>query len=246
MNAPPASTPPLPDGSQALPPGLPARDPPPPPRPVAVPPGPPARVFEDADLIVIDKPAGLLSVPGKGEAGADHAWGRVLQDNPEALVVHRLDMGTSGLLVLARHVQAQRALSRAFELRQVDKRYQALVWGTPPADQGEVDLPLACDWPRRPRQQVDRERGKPAQTRWSRLAPAGPHGARLLLEPLTGRSHQLRVHLQALGHPILGDELYAPPAAVAAAPRLCLHAWRLDLQHPFTGQFLQLEAPLPF
>lgn len=217
----------------------------PPPRPAHIPPGLPPVLWADEHLLVIDKPSGLLSVPGKGEAGADNALTRVQTRWPQALVVHRLDMGTSGLLVFGLSPQAQRQLSRSFEARAVDKVYQALVAGVPTEPDGEINLPLVCDWPNRPRQMVDHSRGKPALTRWQRLSTEGPHG-RLALYPVTGRSHQLRVHLQALGHPIVGDELYAPPEVVAASPRLCLHAWRLSLPHPAHGERLTLEAPLPF
>lgn len=204
-----------------------------------------ALVHVDDALVVIDKPAGLLSVPGRGPDKADCAAARVQARFPDALVVHRLDMGTSGLLVFARGLAAQRALSRAFEQRLTTKRYQALVAGWPDEDHGRIDLPLICDWPNRPRQMVSLTLGKPSVTLWERL-DGHPLGARLALTPITGRSHQLRVHLQAIGHPILGDELYAPPEMVAAAPRLMLHAEQLTLPHPVSGEPLTLRAPLPF
>jgi tRNA pseudouridine32 synthase/23S rRNA pseudouridine746 synthase len=204
-------------------------------------------LYHDDALVVVDKSAGLLSVPGRGPDKADCAVARVQRHFPDALVVHRLDMGTSGLLVFARGLEAQRRLSRSFETRQADKRYQALVWGLVPEDQGLIDLPLICDWPNRPRQMVSHELGKPSTTRWQVLArePAR-NSTRLDLQPLTGRSHQLRVHLQALGYPILGDELYALPAAQAAAPRLMLHACRLSLPHPTTGVTFVIESDVPF
>lgn len=204
-----------------------------------------ALVHVDDALVVIDKPAGLLSVPGRGPEKADCATARVQARFADALVVHRLDMGTSGLLVFARGLAAQRALSRAFEQRLTSKRYQALVAGWPAEDHGRIDLPLICDWPNRPRQMVSFELGKPSVTLWERLGEH-PLGARLGLTPITGRSHQLRVHLQAIGHPILGDELYAPPAMAAAAPRLMLHAEALTLPHPVSGEPFTLRAPLPF
>ena len=202
-------------------------------------------VHVDDDLVVIDKPAGLLSVPGRGPDKADCAASRVQARFADALVVHRLDMGTSGLLVFGRGPAAQRALSMAFEQRLTSKRYQALVAGWPAQAEGRIDLPLICDWPNRPRQMVSHTVGKPSLTLWQRLE-AHALGARLALEPITGRSHQLRVHLQAIGHPILGDELYAPPEVLAAAPRLMLHAERLTLPHPRTGEPLALHAPVPF
>lgn len=190
----------------------------------------------DEQLIAIDKPAGLLSVPGRGDDKQDCAWSRLRERHPEALVVHRLDQATSGLLLFARSPDAQRQLSRLFEQRLVGKRYVAEVWGEPAASAGEIDLPLAADWPNRPRQRVDRAAGKPSLTRWWRLAHGGGR-SRLLLEPLTGRSHQLRVHCLALGHPIVGDALYDPDRP---APRLLLHAARLELPG------LTLESPCPF
>lgn len=206
-------------------------------------------VYQDEHLIAIDKPSGLLSVPGRGADKADCAAARVLAQWPAARVVHRLDMGTSGLLLFALGLPAQQALSRAFETRQVHKAYVAELAGHLAPDEGEVNQPLICDWPNRPRQIVDTERGKTALTRWQVLARghgSGGHTTRVLLTPFTGRSHQLRVHMQWLGHPILGDELYAPPEAVQAAERLRLHAWRLNLPHPATGEPLSLEAATPF
>lgn len=201
----------------------------------------------DDHLLVVDKPAGLLSVPGKGVEKADCAASRVQARYPDALVVHRLDQSTSGLLVFARGLAAQRALGRAFEQRAVDKRYVAVVDGLMAEDQGLIDLPLAADWPNRPRQQVDTARGKPAQTRWRVLArDADAMTTRVELTPLTGRTHQLRVHLLAIGHAILGDALYATPAVLARSPRLLLHAERLRLPHPARGEPLEIEAATPF
>ena len=197
-------------------------------------------VHLDEDLIAIDKPAGLLSVPGRGPDKQDCASGRVQARHPGALVVHRLDQATSGLLVFARHLAAQQALSRAFEQRQVQKHYVAVVWGDPGAS-GLIDLPLAADWPNRPRQRVDPVHGRPSQTAWQRLAFDGVQ-SRLALAPLTGRAHQLRVHLLAIGHPIVGDALYDPERP---APRLLLHAQALSLPH-LQGQQLHLECPCPF
>lgn len=214
-----------------------------------------ALVYADDALLVFDKPAGLLSVPGRGPENADCLSARAQALWPDALVVHRLDMGTSGLLVMARGLKAQRTLSHAFAQRQVHKRYVAVVAGTPqptqPDDEGwsEIDLPLIVDWPNRPKSKVDFTLGKPSRTLW-RLhadpANASIPATRLELEPVTGRSHQLRVHLQAMGHPILGDELYADDTALAAAPRLLLHACFLDLPHPVSGERMQFTCPAPF
>jgi tRNA pseudouridine32 synthase/23S rRNA pseudouridine746 synthase len=180
-------------------------------------------VYADDRLVVVDKPPGLLSVPGRTEP--DCASARVQALYPDALVVHRLDQATSGLLLFARGAQAQRELSADFAERRVGKVYVAVVAGRLEGE-GVIDLPLGADWPNRPRQQVDFKRGKPSQTRWRVLAHEGPD-TRLLLTPVTGRSHQLRVHLAHVGHPILGDALYAPPAVAAAGPRLLLHASEL-------------------
>lgn len=193
-----------------------------PPRPAL----PPLRlVHVDDRLVLVDKPAGLLSVPGRTEA--DCASARVQALYPDALVVHRLDQATSGLLLFARGLQAQRELSADFAERRVGKVYVAVVAGLLAGD-GLIDLPLAADWPNRPRQQVDRMHGKPSQTRWHTLAHEGGH-TRVQLSPLTGRSHQLRVHLAHLGHAILGDTLYATPEIAAASPRLLLHASELQV-----------------
>lgn len=210
----------------------------------------------DAHLLVLDKPAGLLSVPGRGPDNADCLSARAQALYPDALVVHRIDMGTSGLLVMARGQAAQTALSCAFAERRVHKRYEAVVAGQPDAsgadDDGwcDIRLPLIVDWPNRPRSKVDATLGKPSHTRWRVVGPAhGSNGlaaTRLALAPVTGRSHQLRVHLQAIGHPILGDELYADEAARTAAPRLLLHACAIELPHPGTGRMACFESPVPF
>ncbi|MFT3665236.1 RluA family pseudouridine synthase [Piscinibacter sp.] len=199
----------------------------------------------DETLVVADKPAGLPSVPGRPAELHDCLWLRVRAQFADALVVHRLDMATSGLVLFARGIEAQRRLSRAFAQREVEKTYAAIVAGTVAADSGEIDLPLAADWPNRPRQIVDAERGKPSLTRWRVLERAAER-THLELSPLTGRSHQLRVHLAAVGHPILGDALYAPPAIAQAAGRLLLHASALRLAHPADGRSLHVVSPAPF
>lgn len=219
----------------------------------AVPPPGLRVLLADDHLVVIDKPAGLLSVPGRGADKADCAAVRVQARWPEARVVHRLDMATSGLLVFARGLAAQQALSSAFETRRVAKGYDAVVRGLPDADHGEVDQPLAADWPRRPRQMVDPAHGREARTLWRVVARDAAAGStRMELQPLTGRTHQLRVHLAFIGHPIVGDTLYGPEAADATDPpdpapqRLLLHATRLLLPHPATGSPVGLICPAPF
>ena len=210
-------------------------------------------VYADDCLLVADKPPGLLAVPGRGEDKQDCLSRRVQARHPEALVVHRLDMATSGLMLLARSREVQRTLSIAFAAREVHKRYVAVVQGrlhmpTQTEDGWAViDLPIALDWPARPLRVIDHLLGKPSITRWQVLAyDPVTDTTRLLLEPVTGRSHQLRVHLQALGHPILGDALYACAEIQAAAPRLLLHAQQLRLAHPVTGAAMQFVAEMPF
>lgn len=201
----------------------------------------------DAARVVIDKPPGLLSVPGRGPDKQDCAWARVQARFADALTVHRLDQGTSGLIVYARGEAMQRALSEAFAARLVDKRYEAVVHGLIARDAFEIDLPLIVDWPNRPRQMIDHERGKPSLTRVRVLArDAATNTTRVELEPVTGRSHQLRVHLLAIGHPILGDALYAPPEVLAQAPRLLLHARDLSLPALLDAPALSLHSPPAF
>ncbi len=209
-------------------------------------------VHADGHLLVLDKPAGLLSVPGRGADKADCLSARVQAHDPQALVVHRLDMATSGLIMMALGADMQRKLSQAFAAREVSKRYEAVVFGMlePTAAPGEwdvIDLPIAADWPNRPLRVIDSERGQPSLTRWRVLGhDRAANTTRVALEPVTGRSHQLRVHLKALGHPIVGDALYAPPAIAAASPRLLLHACALRLVHPQTGASMEFSSPAPF
>lgn len=202
------------------------------------------RLYQDDTLLAVDKPAGLLSVPGRGEAHRDCVAARVQAVLSDALVVHRLDQATSGVMLFGRGASAQRALSIAFAERRVAKRYEAVVHGEVPDDEGEIDLPLLTDWPNRPRQKVDHERGKSSLTRW-RVLSRDPttNTTRLQLEPVTGRSHQLRVHLAAIGHAIVGDTLYAH---AVTAPRLLLHACELRLPHPADARTLMITSPLPF
>ena len=214
-------------------------------------PGRPELIHEDEHLLVFCKPAGLLCVPGRGEDKQDCLSLRAQAHWPEARVVHRLDMATSGLVLMARSPDLQKALSQAFAERQVHKRYEAVAWGPskglPEDDWQHIDLPLAIDWPNRPRSRVDPEGGKPSQTLWRELGPGPLPGTRRLgLRPLTGRTHQLRLHCRALGWPLLGDTLYAPPEVQALSPRLLLHACQLAFTHPVTGQTLSLHSPVPF
>ena len=201
----------------------------------------------DAACIVVVKPAGLPAVPGRGEHLHDCMATRVQAQFADALVVHRLDMATSGLMLFARGPDAQRAVSRAFERREVHKRYVAVVHGCIDPAKGEIDLPLRADWPNRPLQVVDAAHGKPSLTRYRVLAhDAVANTSRVMLDPITGRTHQLRVHLLAIGHPILGDALYAPAVVQAMAGRLLLHAESLRFPQPLTGAMLQLRCDVPF
>ncbi|MFU2488060.1 RluA family pseudouridine synthase [Thauera sp. WH-1] len=203
----------------------------------------------DDDLLVVDKPAGLLSVPARGADRQDCLATRVQALHPDALIVHRLDAATSGLVLFARGLEMLRRLSRAFEQRMVGKAYVALAHGHLAPDEGEIDLPLAEDAAHRPRQIIDPVHGRRALTRYRVLARLG-EGAeactRLALKPVTGRAHQLRVHLLTLGHPILGDPLYAPADSTARFARLHLHASRIAFIHPRTRVPVQFESPVPF
>lgn len=210
----------------------------------APPPGMPAILYADDDFIAVDKPAGLLSVPGKALEHADCVIARVQATYPGARIVHRLDMDTSGVMVLALNADAHRHIGLQFERRHVRKTYRAVAAGTLGADSGHINLPLRCDWPNRPLQMVDHNEGRAAQTDWMVLERR-EKSALLALYPVTGRSHQLRVHLLALGHPIYGDRFYAPDTVLAAAPRLMLHAHILTLHRPSNGELITIEAALP-
>ena len=208
-------------------------------------------VYADDAILVLDKPAGLLTVPGRGEDKQDCLSARVQAVFPEARIVHRLDMATSGLVIMARNAAVQRTLGDAFAARQVHKRYEAVVDGTlapPTSEWGVIDLPIILDWPNRPLSIVDLVNGKPSTTRWQVITPppTSPLSTRLALEPITGRSHQLRVHLLALGHAILGDRLYASAEVAERTPRLMLHASTLSLAHPVSGETLHFASPVPF
>ncbi|MDT8326806.1 MAG: RluA family pseudouridine synthase [Roseovarius sp.] len=201
-------------------------------------------LHDDHEILVVNKPAGLLSVPGKGEHLADCLLARVQEAYPQALLVHRLDRDTSGVMIFALTPHAQRHLGLQFEKRQTRKAYVARVWGKLEPKTGEIDLPLIVDWPNRPLQKVCHETGRAAFTEW-RVLRQGTDETRVRLSPKTGRSHQLRVHMLALGHPILGDPLYAKGAALEF-PRLMLHSEELRLRHPDGGAGLKFRARAPF
>lgn len=201
-------------------------------------------LHEDAEVLLVDKPSGLLSVPGKGPHLADCLLTRVQIVFPDALLVHRLDRDTSGVMIFALTPHAQRHLGLQFEKRMTKKTYVARVWGVPVEKTGTVDLPLIVDWPNRPLQKVCHETGKPAQTDW-RVLKDEDTTARVRLQPLTGRSHQLRVHMLSLGHPILGDPFYATGPA-REYDRLMLHSQELRFNHPQGGRSTKMRAPLPF
>lgn len=206
--------------------------------------GPLVLLHADADILVVDKPSGLLSVPGKTEGRQDCLMARLVAEYPEALLVHRLDCDTSGVMIFARHKTAQGFLGQEFEKRRAAKTYVARVFGRMSEEQGRVDLPICADWPNRPRQQVDFVNGRSAITDW-RVVAREDNETRVRLSPLTGRSHQLRVHMLSLGHPILGDPIYASGAALGF-PRLMLHAEGLSLHHPATRQRISFAADCPF
>ncbi|MEO8120460.1 MAG: RluA family pseudouridine synthase [Rhodoferax sp.] len=207
-------------------------------------------LYADDAMLVLDKPAGLLSVPGRGEDKQDCLSARAQGLHPDALIVHRLDMATSGVMVLARGATAQRSLNQAFANRAVTKRYVAIVDGhlaASPEIWGVINLPIVVDWPNRPRRVIDHQLGKPSVTRWCVLShDAALNTTRVELEPVTGRSHQLRVHLLAVGHAILGDALYGSQQVHAMVDRLLLHACSLELSHPVTAQPMRFVSSSPF
>lgn len=203
-------------------------------------------IFQDKFLLAISKPPGLLSVPGRGEDKADSLITRVQKVYPDARVAHRLDRDTSGLLLFPRGAKIHRQISLMFEKREMDKSYVAVVMGKLEQEQGEVNMPLMVDWPNRPLHIVNTDNGKPATTRYKVLSfDELAHTSRIALEPLTGRTHQLRVHMQYLGHPIVGDTLYGGNAE-SKSTRLLLHAYTLDFTHPVTGESMRLKSPIPF
>jgi len=202
-------------------------------------------LHHDDDVLLVNKPSGLLSVPGKAIEHADCLETRVKAAFADALLVHRLDMDTSGVMIFACNKAAQRHLGLQFERKHLEKTYVARVWGKMVNDSGTVDLPLIVDWPNRPLQMVDYERGKPSVTDWKVLTRES-NATRVALFPKTGRSHQLRVHMLELGHPILGDRFYGNTTVQAAADRLQLHAETLRFRHPTGGEWVTVSAPLPF
>lgn len=201
-------------------------------------------LHDDAEMLVVDKPSGLLSVPGKGAHLSDCLIARVQAVWPQALLVHRLDRDTSGVMVFGLTPHAQRFLSKQFELRAAKKTYVARVWGRMTPKTGRVDLPLIVDWPNRPKQHVDHENGKPAVTDWRVLRDTETE-SRVRLMPQTGRSHQLRVHMMELGHPILGDPFYAEGPA-RDFERLMLHSEELRIKHPDSGKMMRFRSAAPF
>ncbi|MCV6575292.1 MAG: RluA family pseudouridine synthase [Cohaesibacter sp.] len=202
-------------------------------------------LYEDEYLVVFDKPAGLLSVPGKAAEHWDCLEHRAGERYGVARIVHRLDMDTSGVMVLARTADALRNLGRQFQKRKTRKRYVARVWGHIKEDEGHIDLPLICDWPNRPKQMVCFERGRSAQTDWQ-VIERNETSTLVRLFPITGRSHQLRVHMLHLGHVILGDRFYAQGEALTASDRLCLHAEHLGLIHPASGDWMDFTSSISF
>lgn len=212
-------------------------------------------IFQDEDIVVLNKSSGLLSVPGRLPEHQDCLQNRVQRVFPTATVVHRLDMATSGIIIMALNKPAHVNISRQFEQRKTNKSYIARVFGHIKEHQGSVDLPLICDWPNRPKQKVDHENGKQSLTHYQVLSyselnsegKSSENESTLVeLTPVTGRSHQLRVHMLALGHPILGDRLYAHEQALTVSPRLQLHAQNLSLAHPVTDELLSFVATCPF
>jgi len=207
-------------------------------------------IFQDEDIVVLNKSSGLLSVPGRLPEHQDCLQNRVQRVLPTATIVHRLDMATSGIIIMALNKPAHVFISRQFEQRKTKKSYIARVFGHVKEHEGSVDLPLICDWPNRPKQKVDHENGKQSLTHYKVLSYSEPNSGNdstlVELTPVTGRSHQLRVHMLALGHPILGDRLYAHAQALTVSPRLQLHAKVLSLAHPVSDELLTFTAPCPF
>lgn len=202
-------------------------------------------IYQDRDIIVINKPSGLLSVPGQHAHNKDSVQSRAKEQFPTATTVHRLDMETSGLIVMALNKPAHVNISLQFEKRLIKKKYIARVFGQVKEDAGSIDKPLICDWPNRPRQMVDYENGKQALTHWQVLQREA-ETTLLELKPVTGRSHQLRVHLLSIGHVIVGDQLYAEGAALAFSDRLQLHSQYIKFRHPYTDKDIEFEQAAAF
>lgn len=203
-------------------------------------------LYEDDDLVVIEKPAGLLSVPGRLPEHHDSAYFRVLEKFPHAKITHRLDMATSGILMFAKHRDAEVAVSKMFQARTVEKNYVALVQGKL-SEGGSVDVPLITDWENRPRQMVHFELGKTAKTLYKKISyDVEQDISRVLLTPITGRSHQLRVHMMHIGHPITGDKIYHPEPTRSPLKRMALHASYLAFTQPLSGKPLEIRGNVPF
>lgn len=206
----------------------------------------PVVLYQDEHFLILDKPPNVLSVPGRGPDKQDCLSARVQQQFPGALIVHRLDYDTSGIILMALHKNAQSQISRLFQEREIQKTYTAIVFGHPSSDAGSIDLPMRCDYEQRPLQIIDHELGKTALTHWQVLRRNDDNTSRIQLRPHTGRSHQLRLHMKALGHPILGDNLYGSAAIHSMSPRLLLHATELSFIHPVTGQQTDINCPPRF
>jgi tRNA pseudouridine32 synthase/23S rRNA pseudouridine746 synthase len=202
-------------------------------------------LYQDKDILVVNKPSGLLSVPGRAPEHRDSIYERVLTEYPNAQVVHRLDMSTSGVIVLALRRNAEKELKRQFRDRETKKTYYARVAGHIKNDTGSIEFPLICDWPNRPKQKVDHQLGKPSLTYYKVISRA-KRSTLVKLTPITGRSHQLRVHMLAIGHPILGDNFYADPLAKRLSSRLLLHAHELTIKQPYSGNELTFSCDVPF
>lgn len=203
-------------------------------------------LYQDRDIMVVNKPHDLLSVPGKPAELWDSILTRVQWEFPDAETVHRLDLATSGLMVVALHIEAERELKRQFRERETDKKYMAKVFGILDQKEGSIDFPLICDWPNRPKQMVSYEYGKDALTHYKVLSEDAEGNTLIELIPVTGRSHQLRVHMMSIGHPILGDRFYAHDAALKDRDRLYLHATELAFTHPITKKRQLFHQPPNF
>lgn len=204
-------------------------------------------LFKDNDLLILNKPSGLLSVPGRGDDKQDCLATRVQAEYPEALIVHRLDMPTSGLIIMARNKNIERAMSILFQQRNIKKYYIAVVSGKPDSKFGEINLPILTDWPNRPKQKIDFHNGKPSRTQYEILSyNENSNCSRIKLIPLTGRSHQLRIHMQSIGHAIVADELYATEDSSGKSQRLMLHACYLSFMHPVTNKLIEVVSEPDF
>ncbi len=202
-------------------------------------------LFDDKEIIIVNKPSGLLSVPGRLPEHQDNLIGRMQESFGKLHCVHRLDMDTSGIMILARNKKALSHLSKQFQNRSIKKVYQAIVWGVPEPATGEINLPLITDWPNRPRQKICHDTGKSSQTKYRLLKQIQGKGY-LAIYPVTGRSHQIRIHLQAIGHPILGCRFYAHQNALNAADRLCLHASEINFEHPIHMKKIKINCAASF